>query len=44
MENEEKKEVILHQSYSSMHPKKVSSPYVVSVRGGQIPIAEEEEI
>lgn len=32
MENEEQKEVKNHQSYSSMHPKKVSSPLVVSVR------------
>lgn len=35
MENEEKKEVKNHLSYSSMHPKKVSSPHVVSVRASK---------
>ena len=35
MENEEQKEVKNHQSYSPMHPKKVSSPLVVSVRGSK---------
>lgn len=44
MENEEKKEVKNHQSYSSMHPKKVSSPLCCKRKGGQIPVAEEEEI
>jgi hypothetical protein len=44
VENEEKKEVKNHQSYSSMHPKKVSSPLCCKRKGEQIPVAEEEEI
>lgn len=35
MENEEKKEVKNHQSYSSMHPKKVSSPLCSKPKGEQ---------
>ena len=44
MENEEKKEVKNHQSYSSMRPKKVSSPLCCKRKGEQIPGTEEEEI
>lgn len=41
MENEEKKEVKNHQSSSSMHPKKVSSPLSLCCKrkGEQIPVA-----
>ncbi len=38
MENEEKKEVKNHQSSSSMHPKKVSSPLCCKRKGEQIPL------
>lgn len=38
MENEEKKEVKNHQSSSSMHPKKVSSPLCCKRKGEQIPV------
>ena len=44
MENEEKKEVKNHQSYSSMRPKKVSSPLCWLRKGEKIPVTEEEEI
>jgi hypothetical protein len=39
----EKKEVKNQQSYSLMHPKKVSSSLCCKCKGEQIPIAVEEE-